>query len=158
MCLSFWKDPKGTARKNTFYFTCKGLLQWDNYTTKAHNNKKYTKHDKNVLNILFQNLTRHLTEHDDVVQTQISHEESYERQDESQIHEVSSLNIVTRRVSGWCNSFGIVCVCTYACVCLTLTGKRTDIQTWFLAWRSSGRISRSSSKVKVIGQRSRSQG
>ncbi len=39
---------------------------------------------------------------------------------------------------------------------LTIPAKRTDIQTWILAWRSSGSISRSSSMVKVPGQRSRS--
>ena len=52
-----------------------------------------------------------------------------------------------------CNSFDIVCPSV-----TTLTAERTSIQTWFLVCRSSGRISRSSSKVKVIGQRSRSLG
>ena len=53
-----------------------------------------------------------------------------------------------------CNSFGIVCLF----VRLTLGTEWTDIRSWILAWRSSGRISRSSSKIKVIGQRSRSPG
>ena len=44
------------------------------------------------------------------------------------------------------------------CVCLALTAERTDIQTLILACRSSGRIYRSSLKVKVTGQRSRSPG
>ena len=56
-------------------------------------------------------------------------------------------------VSGGCISFGIVCLS----VCLALTAKRTDIWNWFSACRSSGRISKSILKVKVIGQRSRSQ-
>ncbi len=56
-----------------------------------------------------------------------------------------------------CNSFGIVCVSVSVSV-TTLMAKRTDIQTWISACRSSGRISRSSLKVKVIGQRSRSLG
>ncbi len=56
-----------------------------------------------------------------------------------------------------CNSFDIVCVCVCLCV-TTLTAKRTDIQTCISVCRSSERISRSSSKVKVIGQRSRSLG
>ncbi len=52
-----------------------------------------------------------------------------------------------------------VCVCVSVCLCVTtLTAKRTDIQTWISVCRSSWRISRSSSKVKVIGQRSRSLG
>ncbi len=50
-----------------------------------------------------------------------------------------------------------VCVCVCLCV-TTLTAKRTDIQTRISVCRSSGRISRSSSKVKVIGQGSRSLG
>ncbi len=56
-----------------------------------------------------------------------------------------------------CNSFDIMCLCVCLCV-TTLTGKRTDRQTWISVCRSSGRISRLSSKVKVIGQRSRSLG
>ncbi len=48
-----------------------------------------------------------------------------------------------------------VCVCVCLCV-TTLTAKWTSIQNWILVCWSSGRISRSSSKVKVIGQRSRS--
>ncbi len=61
--------------------------------------------------------------------------------------------LFTPRVSDGCNSFDIVCLCV--CVCLsvtTLTGERTDIWTWFFVCRSSGRISRSNLKVKVIGQ------
>ena len=52
------------------------------------------------------------------------------------------------------------CVSVWVClsVRLTLLAKRTDIRTWILAYRSSGRISRSSSKVKLIGQRSWSPG
>ncbi len=44
------------------------------------------------------------------------------------------------------------------CVRLTLLAERIDIQTWIMAWMSSGRISRSSLLVKVVGQRSRSWG
>ncbi len=62
--------------------------------------------------------------------------------------------VFTPSVSDRCNSFGTICVY----VCLALTSERTNIQTWILVWTSSGRISRSSSKVKVIGQRSRSPG
>ena len=51
-----------------------------------------------------------------------------------------------------------VCVWVWVWVFLALTAERTDVQTWILACRSSGRASRSSSKVKVIGQRSRSPG
>ncbi len=72
---------------------------------------------------------------------------------------------ITPHVTLWrvgYNSFDIVCVsvCVSVCVCvrLTLTAKRMDIQTWISVCRSSGRISRSSLKVKVIGQRSRSLG
>ncbi len=43
-------------------------------------------------------------------------------------------------------------------VCLTLMAERTDTLNWILACRSSGRISRSNSNVKVIGQKSRSPG
>ncbi len=71
----------------------------------------------------------------------------------------------TPHVTLWrvgCNSFDIVCVSVCLCVCLcvrlTLTAKRMDIQTWISVCRSSGRISRSSSMVKVIGQRSKSLG
>ena len=52
----------------------------------------------------------------------------------------------------------VLALCVILSVCLALTAERTDIQTCILACRSSGRISRSSSKVKVIGQRSRSPG
>ncbi len=39
---------------------------------------------------------------------------------------------------------------TIMCVCFTtLTAELTDIESWILAYRSSGRICRSSSKVKV---------
>ncbi len=58
------------------------------------------------------------------------------------------INFFTPRVSDGCNGF--VCVCMWVCVCLALTAEQTDIQTWILACRSSGIISRSSSKV--IGQ------
>ena len=51
-----------------------------------------------------------------------------------------------------------VCLSVRLSICLALTAERTDVQTLILAWRSSGRLSRSSSKVKVIGQRSRSPG
>ena len=73
------------------------------------------------------------------------------------------LYFITPSVGDGCNSFDIVCLsfCVCVCVCLsvtTLTSERTDIRTWFLVCRSSGRISRSSSKVKVVGQRSRSPG
>ena len=48
-------------------------------------------------------------------------------------------------------------LCVSVCVCITtLKAEQTDIQTWILAWRSSGRISRSSLWVK--GQRSRWRG
>ncbi len=57
-----------------------------------------------------------------------------------------------------CNSFDVVCLCVCPSICLTLPAKRTNTQTWILAKRYSGRISRSSLKVKVIGQRSRSPG
>ncbi len=66
--------------------------------------------------------------------------------------------IFTPRVSDGCNSFAIVILSFCLSVCLALTAKRTDIRTWFSVCRSSGRISRSSSKVKVIGQRSMSPG
>ena len=46
-----------------------------------------------------------------------------------------------------------VCVWVWVCVLLQI-----DIQTWILACRSSGRICRSSWKVKVIGQSLRSPG
>ncbi len=46
---------------------------------------------------------------------------------------------------------------TLVCVA-TLTAERTDIQIWLFVCRSSGRISRSSSKIKGIGQMSRSWG
>ncbi len=49
-------------------------------------------------------------------------------------------------------------MCVSVSVCLALTAERTDVQTWILACRSSGKISRSSLKVKVIGQRSTSPG
>ncbi len=53
-----------------------------------------------------------------------------------------------------------VCVCVCVCVCpsvrLTILAEWTDIQTWTLACRSGLSISRMSSNVKVIGQRSRS--
>ncbi len=55
------------------------------------------------------------------------------------------------------NSFDIVCLCVRVCV-TTLLAKWTDIWTWISGCRSSGWISRSSSKVKVIDQRSRSPG
>ena len=45
-----------------------------------------------------------------------------------------------------CNSFDIVCVSVCASV-TTLAGERTNGQTWFLAWRSSGRISRSYQQI-----------
>ncbi len=69
---------------------------------------------------------------------------------------LSMYSIFTPSVSDGCNSFGTFSVCV--CVCLALTGERTNIRTWILVWRSSGRISSSSLKVKVIGQRSRSPG
>ncbi len=51
-------------------------------------------------------------------------------------------------ISDRCNSFGIILLC----VCLALTAKWTDIQTWILTRKSIGRIFRSSLKVMVIGQ------
>ncbi len=62
-----------------------------------------------------------------------------------------------------CDVSGVIILTSCVCLCVgvsvtTLMAKRTDIQTWIPACRSSGRISRSSSKVKVIGQRSRSLG
>ncbi len=72
--------------------------------------------------------------------------------------------LITPHVTLWrvrCNSVDIVsvCVCLSVCVCVTtLTAKRTDIHTWISLCRSSGRISRSSSKIKVIVQRSKSLG
>ncbi len=48
-----------------------------------------------------------------------------------------------------------VCVCVILSVCLTLTVEWTDVQTWILVCRSSGRIPRSALKVKVKGHRSK---
>ncbi len=45
---------------------------------------------------------------------------------------------------------GVIVLARSVCVCLALTGEQTNIRTWNLVWRSSGRISRSS--LKVIGQ------
>ena len=61
--------------------------------------------------------------------------------------------IITPCISRCCNSFDIVCVC----VCMSRIHSWTllrDIWTWNLELRSSGRISRSSLKVKIIGQSS----
>ncbi len=48
-----------------------------------------------------------------------------------------------------------LCVCVSVSVCPSHCPHRTDVHS-DLAWRSSERLSRSSSQVKVIGQRSRS--
>ncbi len=55
--------------------------------------------------------------------------------------------IFTPRVSDGCNSFAIVTLSFCLSVCLALTAKRTDIQTWFSACRSSLNF-----KVKVKSQ------
>ncbi len=66
------------------------------------------------------------------------------------VHLSVGCQLFTPRISDGCNSFDIVCLCV--CVCLSVTTLRTNRQTWMLVCRSSGRISRSSSKVKVKGQ------
>ena len=63
--------------------------------------------------------------------------------------------IITTLVNNRCNSFDVVCLCMH----LSHSPDQTDrLTTWILAGRSSGRISRSNSKVKVINRRSRSPG
>ncbi len=41
---------------------------------------------------------------------------------------------------------------------ITQPGKRADVKTWILVWRSCGRISGASLYINIIGQRSRSPG
>ena len=54
---------------------------------------------------------------------------------------------------------GVIVLTSSVCLSVTtLTAERTNIRTWFLVCRLSGRISRSGLKVKVVGQRSRSPG
>ncbi len=53
------------------------------------------------------------------------------------------------------SAMGVIVVCeiVYVCECVTiLPAERTDIRTWILACRSSGRKCRSSLKVKAKGQ------
>ncbi len=60
-----------------------------------------------------------------------------------------------------CLELQLVCVCVSAWVrtdaSLALLGKQTDKRMLILAWTSNGRISRSGTYIKFIGQRSRSQ-
>ena len=62
----------------------------------------------------------------------------------------------TPSVSAGCNIFAIVCVSVRLSFRLTILAKPMYIQTSILAYTSYLKISRVSSKVKVIGQRSRS--
>ncbi len=60
---------------------------------------------------------------------------------------VGNTGLVTPHVS---DVSGVIVLTSSVCVCVclsvtTLISKRTDVQTGILAWRSSGRISRSSS-------------
>ncbi len=61
------------------------------------------------------------------------------------------------RNRNWIECAGIVpslvlTVCVCLCICLALTTEPSGVQTWILACRSSGVISRPSSKVNVKGQ------